>query len=178
MNITRHAAFALVVGTTGLIAIGAAPANADGAISGRASGTFTSNPDFVPTETDPLNPTIGAEGSVQLVAGAAGRTIVSLHLQGMPADRSFGAHLHRDRCAAAFGGPHYQAPTGTPAGNADPQHEIWLDVTTNAAGNAQSHAEVPFEVQRGARSVVIHQGEHTLPGGGAGQRLACLDLSV
>ena len=177
MNITRRAALALAA-TTGLIAIGVAPAHAEGANPARASGTFVSNPGFVPTETEPVNPTIGAEGSVQLVTGTPGRTIVNLHVKDMPADRSFGAHLHRDPCSAAFGGPHYQAPTGTPAGYADPLHEVWLDFTTNAAGNGQSHVEVPFEVVPGARSVVIHQGEHTLPGGGAGQRLACLDVTV
>jgi hypothetical protein len=37
---------------------------------------------------------------------------------------------------------------------------------------------VPFKVIEGARSVVVHQGAMTLPGGGAGQRLACLDLGI
>jgi Cu-Zn family superoxide dismutase len=180
MTITGRGSLALAV-AAGLLAFGALPASAQGAHVAEASGPFTPNPGFVANATDPsVNPAIGAEGRVHLVVGADGRTIATLHVSGLPAGRSFASHLHRDPCSTSFGGPHYQAPTGTPAGNADPDHEVWLDFTTNAAGNARSHAVVPFEVSPGARSVVIHQGDATGPGGVVvpSQRLACLDVTV
>jgi Cu-Zn family superoxide dismutase len=158
----------------GAIAAGS-PAMAGAA---KASGTFTANPAFVPSSALPVNPTIGAEGHIHVTDANAGRTIVSLHVEGLPANRSFAAHLHRDPCSSAFGGPHYQAPTGTPAGLADPDHEVWLDFTTNAAGNAHTNVVVPFDILPGARSVVIHQEPHTGTGGAAGQRLACLDVTI
>ena len=179
MRITARGSLALAA-VTGLLAFGALPASAEGAHVASASGPFTPNPGFVANTSDPDNPAIGAEGNVHVVVGANGRTIAALHVDGLPAGRSFAAHLHRDACSASFGGPHYQAPTGTPTGNADPEHEVWLDFTTNAAGNARSQAVVPFEVTPGARSVVIHQGDATGPGGVVvpSQRLACIDVTV
>ncbi len=180
MRITRQASLAFTVAVAGLLALGAVPASAQGAAVASASGAMIPNPSFAANSTDTVNPAIGAEASVHLVVGADGRTIVTLHVKGMPADRSFGAHLHRDPCSISFGGPHYQAPTGTPAGFADPDHEVWLDFTTNKAGNGHSHAVVPFEVQPGARSVIVHQGDHTGPGGvvAPSQRLACLNVTI
>jgi Cu-Zn family superoxide dismutase len=149
---------------------------------GRAAGVVTANPNFVSNAQDAVNPVVGAKARAHLVvnSGGGGKTITTLHIAGAPANRSFGAHLHRDPCSAGFGGPHYQAPdpaTPVPA-NADALHEVWLDFTTNAAGIGSTSVGVPFKVIEGARSVVVHQGAMTLPGGGAGQRLACLDLGI
>jgi hypothetical protein len=179
MTMIGRGSLALAV-AAGLLAFGAIPASAEGARVASASGPFTPNPGFVANATDAVNPAIGAEGDVHVVVGANGRTIVTLHVEGLPTSRSFAAHLHRDACSAAFGGPHYQAPSGTPAGNADAEHEVWLDISTNAAGNARSQAVVPFEVAPGARSVVIHQGDATGPGGvvAPSQRLVCLDVTI
>lgn len=164
------------------IVAGAAPAGADGAIVARADGSLTANSAFVANATDSVNPAIGANASVHVVVnhGAGGKTLVNLHVDGLPADRSFGAHLHRDSCATNFGGPHYQAPDPTVpvAANADADHEVWLDFTTNAQGRGRALAAVPFEVQSGARAVVIHQAAHTMTGGTAGPRLACIDVSI
>ena len=153
-------------------------AGANGANVAKASGALLPNPGFAPNAIDSVNPTIGGEARVHLVVGADGRTLVTLHVKGLPAARSFAAHLHRDPCSTSFGGPHYQSPTGTPAAFATPLNEVWLDFTTNAAGNGRSLAVVPFEVLSGARSVIIHQGDNTPPGGIAGQRLACINVSV
>ncbi len=153
-----------------------------GATVASETGPFIANPAFVPNAADLVNPAIGVTGRVHLVVngGRGGQTLVSLHVDGLPSGRSFGAHLHRDSCSSAFGGPHYQAPDPEHpvATNADADHEVWLDFTTNAAGRGRSQAVVPFEVQGGPRSVVIHQGDHTMAGGTAGQRLACLNLTV
>ena len=159
----------------GLLAATAVPAGAGG------TSAFTPNPSFVPSVSDEVNPAADASGRVALVVeGSRSSSHVMLHVEGLAPGRSFGAHLHRDPCASAFGGPHYQAPDPAHpvAANADTDHEVWLDFTTNAAGRGRAHAAVPFVVQPGPRSVVIHQADHTMPGGAAGQRLACLDISV
>jgi superoxide dismutase, Cu-Zn family len=170
---------ALAIG--GIVAI-AAPAGADGAVVASAAGSVTPNPAFVANATDAVNPTLDAAARVHIVVngGRGGQSLVSLHVDGLPAGRSFGAHLHRDACSAGFGGPHYQAPDPAlpVAANADAEHEVWLDFTTDAAGRGRALAVVPFEVQAGARAVVIHQGEHTMTGGVAGQRLACIDVNI
>jgi superoxide dismutase, Cu-Zn family len=161
---------------------GMATAGADGATVARAGGSLTPNPAFVANAMDSVNPTLGADASVHVVVnrGAGGKTLVNLHVDGLPADRSFGAHLHRDSCASGFGGPHYQAPdpAAPVTANADADHEVWLDFTTNAQGRGRALAVVPFEVQAGSRAVVIHQAAHTMTGGTAGQRLACIDVSI
>lgn len=181
MRVRRAAILASATLTIGLVAT-TATAGANGADVSRARGAFTTNSAFAPNAVDAVNPTIGAEGQVHVVvnAGRGGQTLVSLNVEGLQPGRSFGAHLHRDPCSSAFGGPHYQAPdpANPVAGNADSDHEIWLDFTANAGGRGEASAKVPFEVASGARSVVIHQGEHTLPGGTAGQRLACLDIEL
>jgi superoxide dismutase, Cu-Zn family len=170
---------ALAIG--GIVAI-AAPAGADGAVVASAAGSVTPNPAFVANATDAVNPTLDAAARVHIVVngGQGGQSLVSLHVDSLPAGRSFGAHLHRDACSAGFGGPHYQAPDPAlpVAANADAEHEVWLDFTTDAAGRGRALAVVPFEVQAGARAVVIHQGEHTMTGGVAGQRLACIDVNI
>jgi Cu-Zn family superoxide dismutase len=162
--------------------VGTAPAGADGAVVASAVASLTPNPAFVANATDAVNPTVGADARVHIVVngGQGGRTLVSLDVDGLPAGRSFGAHLHRDSCSSAFGGPHYQAPdpANPVAANADAEHEVWLDFTTNAVGHGRALAVVPFEVQTGPRAVVIHQGEHTMAGGTAGQRLACINVSI
>jgi Cu-Zn family superoxide dismutase len=157
-------------------------AGAGSAAVAKSAGTVTPNPNFAANTDDATNPAIGAEARAHIVvnSGRGGQSIMTLHVAGLPANRSFGAHLHRDPCNTSFGGPHYQAPdpaTPVPA-NADALHEVWLDFATNAAGSGRTHVDVPFEVLVGARSVVVHQGAMTLPGGGAGQRLACLDLAI
>ena len=172
---------AIGVGGTLLVGLLASMAGA-GANVALASGPLTPNPAFAANTIDATNPTIGATAQVHLVVngGDGGKSIVTLHVDGLPSDRSFAAHLHRDSCAAAFGGPHYQAPD--PANpvttNADADHEVWLDFATNSSGHGASKAAVTFEVLSGFRSVIVHQGDHTLAGGTAGQRLACLDFAV
>ncbi len=147
-----------------------------------ADGPLVANPGFAANAIDATNPAIGANGQVHLVVngGNGGKSIVKLHVDGLPADRSFAAHLHRDSCASAFGGPHYQHPdpANPVAANADAEHEVWLDFATNATGRGNSDAAASFEVLSGFRSVIVHQGDHTLVGGTAGQRLACLDFGI
>jgi Cu-Zn family superoxide dismutase len=179
----RHTRVAVTMCVGITLTIGAlASIAAAGANVAIADGPLLANPAFVANTIDATNPASGATGSVHLVVngGLDGKSIVALHVAGLPADRSFAAHLHRDSCASAFGGPHYQAPdpAAPVVANADADHEVWLDFSTNESGRGSSDAQVAFQVLSGYRSVIVHQGDHTLPGGTAGQRLACLDLTV
>lgn len=126
---------------------------------------------------------------VHSVSTAAGRTMVTLTVKGMTGGHTYGAHAHvlpcdvTDKMAA---GPHWQleedpvSPSVDP-GYANPHNEIWLDVTTNEAGNGTAKATLDFAFAgtHRPRSVIIHaMPTATAPGsaGTAGARLACLDV--
>lgn len=119
-----------------------------------------------------------------------GRTTVTLSVTGLAPNRDFGAHVHTRPCGPqpSDSGPHYQNnvdPAATPESPstdpayANPQNEVWLDITTDANGDARSSSTVDWEFRDdGANSVVIHS-QHTMTGPGvagtAGDRLACVD---
>ncbi|TQC49603.1 superoxide dismutase family protein [Rhodococcus sp. WS4] len=122
--------------------------------------------------------------------GENGRTTVTFNATGLAPNRDFGVHAHTRPCGPqpSDSGPHYQndvdpaatpeKPSSDPA-YANPQNEIWLDVTTDANGNAQASTTVDWEFRDGeANSVVLH-AQHTMTGPGqagmAGDRLACID---
>ena len=127
----------------------------------------------------------GATAKVHSVETGDGRTIVTLHVRGMQPHARYGAHAHVNACGATglAAGPHYQRVQGglTDPAFANPQNEIWLDLTTDRAGNghARSVVEWQFEPTRRPMSVIIHEG-HTLTTEGkhgvAGKRVACLDV--
>lgn len=130
----------------------------------------------------------GARARVNAVYTSSGDTIVTLHVWGMAPNTPYGAHAHVNSCGAdgAAAGPHFQnvldpvVPSVNPA-YANPTNEIWLDLTTNAAGNGVAKTKVPwqFSPTRRAKSVILHV-EHTHTGptdsGVAGARLACLTV--
>lgn len=119
-----------------------------------------------------------------------GRTTVTFTATGLAPDRDFGVHAHARPCGLqpSDAGPHYQNdvdPAATPdSPSTDPayanaQNEIWLDITTDANGDAQAATTVDWEFRDDeANSVVLH-AQHTMtdPGkaGTAGDRLACID---
>lgn len=131
----------------------------------------------------------GASAEVHSVETGDGRTIVTLHVTGLAPSTEYGAHAHVNACGPVSGltaGPHFQfekdpvSPSTDPA-YANPDNEIWLDLTTNAAGNGHAKAVVDWQFAREdrPRSVIIH-AEHTATGpddsGMAGARLACLTV--
>lgn len=166
----------------------AAPAIAENV--SRASGGLTRYPQqTVDGSTAPE----GSTARVQRVETGDGRTIVTLKVSGMRPAAKYGAHAHVGACgnpesdsAGLAAGPHFQrvqdprTPSVDPA-YANPQNEIWLDVTTNDAGNGQAKSVVDwqFEPTRRAKSVIIHE-MHTLTTEGrhgvAGKRVACIDV--
>lgn len=130
----------------------------------------------------------GATARVQRVETADGRTIVTLDVSGMEPYAAYGAHAHVNACGSTGGaaGPHFQhvvdpvTPSVDPA-YANPQNEIWLDLTTNRAGEGRAKAVVDgqFAPDRRAKSVIIHE-KHTMTESGsagvAGKRVACLTV--
>jgi Cu-Zn family superoxide dismutase len=118
------------------------------------------------------------------------RTTVTVEAAGLTPNRDLGVHVHTRPCGPnpADSGPHYQnnvdpaagpeSPSTDPA-YANPSNEVWLDITTDANGNAQSSATVDWKFREGeAQSVVIHADRTKIaPGeaGVAGDRLACID---
>lgn len=127
----------------------------------------------------------GATAKVHSVETGDGRTLVTLHVRGLQPHTEYGAHAHVYPCGmtGAAAGPHFQYRQGglTDPAFANPQNEIWLDLTTNAAGNGHAKAVVDwqFTATRRAQSVIIHE-RHTSTGTGvagtAGQRVACLSV--
>ena len=130
----------------------------------------------------------GATARVHTVETGSGRTITTLHVSGFAPNTKYGAHAHTRRCGdtGRAAGPHFQndvdpvSPSTSPR-FANPANEIWLDLTTNAAGQgrAKSTVDRQFSPTRRAKSVNIHV-EHTHTGptdsGFAGARLACLNV--
>jgi superoxide dismutase, Cu-Zn family len=119
-----------------------------------------------------------------------GRTTVTFTATGLAPNRDFGVHAHTRPCGPqpSDSGPHYQdqldpaaspeSPSTDPA-YANPQNEIWLDITTDDNGDAQASTTVDWEFRDDeANSVVLHaQRTKTGPGeaGTAGDRLACVN---
>lgn len=127
-----------------------------------------------PYSTGAANP-ISDSGSarVQAITTPNGKTIVTLHVRGLPANRAFGAHVHILGCDNNKAGGHYR---NDPAGPATPENEIWLDFTSNAAGRGQAHAVVDFAIRPGAANAVVIHDRHTDAAGAAGAKLACLNV--
>lgn len=174
--LTRH--LPVAVGASAVALFAASPALA-GADHARAQGPMTVYSAAVPAE---------ATARVKAVYNAAGDTIVTLHVQGLEPRTDYGAHAHVGPCGlrGADAGPHFQNVVDPVTPSVDPRYanpvnEIWLDLTTDAAGNGVAHAKVPwqFAPDRRARSVILHEHRTSeVPGsaGTAGARLACLDV--
>ncbi|WP_050514792.1 superoxide dismutase family protein [Streptomyces rimosus] len=111
-------------------------------------------------------------------------TRVALRVADLPANRTYGAHVHTGACGArpTDAGGHYQhrkdprTPSVDPA-YANPRNEAWLDFTTNARGEGSAESRHAWRFRTGeARSVAIHERRTaTGPGvaGTAGRVVAC-----
>jgi Cu-Zn family superoxide dismutase len=119
------------------------------------------------------NPTQGGSASVHSVTTPSGKSIVMLHVSGLAPNRSFGAHVHVAACENGKAGGHYR---NDPAGPATAANEVWLDFTTNAAGQGRAQAVVDFGFRPdGANAVVVHDHE-TDAAGAAGPKLGCINV--
>ncbi len=104
-------------------------------------------------------------GRAQMVRTASGRTIVTVHVEGLDADTSYPAHVHQGACGVGDADGHFKFD---PAGPAAPPNEIWVGFTTNAAGVGNGLVIANGTAGPAAVSVVIHA-----PGGA---KIACADL--
>lgn len=143
------------------------------AVAGGGSSQ-SSGPDY--TYGSP-NPFTDASARVHVVHTGNGGTKVTLHVRNADAmeGQRFGAHVHQNPCGpvGTDAGPHYEHPGAT--GSLE-DREVWLDFSVNAAGNGHAKAVRPWSLdQSSPRSVIIHIAP-TNPMGGAGARLACIDL--
>jgi Cu-Zn family superoxide dismutase len=177
--VTRSIAPAPLAACVAAVGIFAASPALAGADHGGSDGPLVRYSEAVPK---------GATAKVTAVYSSAGRSTVQLHVEGLKPSTRYGAHAHVQPCGltGADAGPHFQhvidpkSPSTSPM-FANPRNEIWLDLTTNSAGNGVAKATVPwqFSPERRAHSVVIHE-QHTSTGptdsGVAGLRLACLTV--
>ena len=124
------------------------------------------------------------------IAEVADSTTVTLAVNGLLPNHEYGAHLHTMACGeeGAMAGPHYQhqpdpaasmSPPSTNPAYANPQNEVWLDLTTDSQGAGLSKSTQPWRFNVPAQSLVLHaEKTQSAPGkaGMAGARLACLTL--
>ena len=114
----------------------------------------------------------GAETQVHSWA-SDGQTKVRLMVEGLPAGRTFGAHVHLKPCGAlaSDSGGHYQhGATSLPLRD----REVWLDFTTDADGRGVGRTTIPWLIEAGtAGSVVVHASPTDPVTGAAGARLFC-----
>ncbi len=169
----------LAISASAALTATAAPATAGPAGHARAEGALIRYGEALPD---------GARARVKAVYDGAGRTHVQLQVWGLAPNTEYGAHAHTNACGAtgAAAGPHFQNSVDPTSPSTDPRYanptnEIWLDLTTNAAGHGVATTRVPwqFEPTRRAKSVILHV-EHTHTGpqdsGVAGARLGCLTV--
>ena len=104
-------------------------------------------------------------GRAQMVRTPDGKTIVSVHVEGLAGGTTYGSHVHQLPCGVSDADGHYK---NDPAGPAAPPNEIWPGFTTTAAGIGNGNATVDWIAGATAQSVVVHA-----PGGA---KIACADL--
>jgi Cu-Zn family superoxide dismutase len=171
---------AVLTAMAGTLAVAALPAA--GATPVRSSAVLgVTAGSYVYAEALPA----GARATVQSVTTGSGKTIITLHVYGLAPNREYGAHAHRLACGASplDAGGHFQHEIGgsTDPAYANPNNEIWLDVTTDADGDGASQAiqDWTFAPDYRPHSVVLHD-HHTETdtgvAGTAGPRLACLTV--
>jgi hypothetical protein len=132
-----------------------------------ASGVMASGAIVTRGELDPFAAGLGLElsGHAQMVRTANGTTIVSVHVEGLAPNTTYGSHVHQQACSNGDADGHYKFDPTRPA---EPPNEIWPGFTTNSAGVGNGNATVYATAGPAAVSVVVHA-----PGGA---KIACADL--
>lgn len=191
----RNIAIAVIVATGSALLAVPTTAHGESATSDihqENAGSFTTAQDLTIAATyDPALVPVGATFKVKYEEKSKHQDVstkVKVEVNGLTADRAFGAHLHAKPCGATGddAGPHFQyitdpvQPSVDPA-YANPRNEVWLDFTTGKKGEAKPETTVSWraDLQRRPMSLIIHDHHtHTGPGhaGTAGPRLACVNL--
>ncbi len=102
-------------------------------------------------------------------------TAVTLEASNFPRSaygRTFGAHVHIDRCGPrpTDAGKHYQTRDGKGSLR---DREVWLDFTVDQQGRALVRAERPWAIPAGAANSVVVHSRATDKGGDAGDPILC-----
>lgn len=109
-------------------------------------------------------------------------------MRGLPPGREYGAHAHTRPCGSTGdeAGPHFQYVVDPVQPSVDPEYaneenEIWLALTTDAAGAGTTETSVSwaFPGDRRPRSVVVHAMPTATGAGQAGTlgaRAACISV--
>jgi hypothetical protein len=105
-------------------------------------------------------------GRAQMIRTADGKTTVTVHLEGLAPNATYGSHVHQLPCDTSDADGHYKLD---PAGPAAPPNEIWPGFTTNDAGVGNGNATVDWTAGEAAVSVVVHAPV-------TGAKIACADL--
>ena len=159
-----------------MVAAGAAFVSITGSAGADNLATIGNGPTYVYGSP---NPFADATVTVQAAELGADNLQVVLSVEGIDAaaGTTFGAHVHTAPCGtlATAAGGHYQH-LDSPGQLA--RKEIWLDLTVNANGQAQTVATRQFRIAGStARSVIIHAIETDRVTGVAGARLVCTNVN-
>lgn len=155
----RFTRIALVATITALAsAMFAGVASADGATV--TKGTFSA---FAAGTTNAAYADLA--GHATMVRTASGTTKVMVNVSGLPANTSFGSHVHAARCEVGDANGHYK---DDPAGVGTPPNELWPAFTTNDDGVGNGKDTADWIARETAVSVVIHA-----PGGA---KIGCANL--
>jgi len=111
-------------------------------------------------------PAMDISGHATMIRTADGRTIVSVHVEGLAPNTTYAAHVHKQSCANGEADGHYQH-SGTAVND---ENEIWPGFTTNAAGIGNGYARNDWSAGSGAVSLVIHRPT------ALSNKIACADL--
>ncbi len=104
-------------------------------------------------------------GHAQMIRTGSGRTIVSIHVEGLAVNTTYGSHVHKQACGVGEADGHYQY---VPGAGVNDVNEIWPGFTTNDSGIGNGNARNDGIAASTAVSVVVHA-----PGGA---KIACADL--
>lgn len=105
-------------------------------------------------------------GRAQMIRTADGKTIVTIHVDGLTPGWTYGSHVHKQACANGAADGHYRFD---PSGAATPPNEIWPGpFTANAAGVGNADTIAIGTAGAEAVSVVVHSP--------TGAKIACADL--
>jgi hypothetical protein len=108
-------------------------------------------------------------GHAQMVRTSDGKTIVTVHLEGLEPGVTYPVHVHAAPCAVGEADGHYHFDAFGPA---SPPNEIWPGpVTANGGGVANGRTTVGAVAASDAISVVVHRP------GPAPNKIACADLT-
>lgn len=108
-------------------------------------------------------------GEARLVRALDGTTEGFIGVQGLRPGQQYPVHLHAYSCAVDAGGGHYKIDPSVPGPVLD--NELWLDLTTDANGNAVARGTMPALARPEAMAYVIHDYAED------GARIACIELN-